>query len=167
MISIATDSDLGHLRLLLRRLLPSCFFRDAVVVIGLAQGQHKNRPTQCTRSGYIPLHQLEKKCYIRSIPSLALRSGKFLPWRHRLCWSLKRSNESFNVTFPKSPDFCDLGVSFKLQLLESSLQGTPCLEHCSLNLGNLFIGKPDSTLEVSNSLNRNTDLDSNSRFFSA
>ncbi len=88
MISIATDSDLGHLRLLLRRLLPSCFFRDAVVVIGLAQGQHKNRPTQCTRSGYIPLHQLGKKGYIRSIPSLALRSGKFLPWRHRLCWSL-------------------------------------------------------------------------------
>lgn len=48
MISIATDSDLGNLRLLLRRLLPSCFFRDAVVVIGLAQGQHKNGPTATT-----------------------------------------------------------------------------------------------------------------------
>lgn len=82
---------------------------------------------------------------------------------HRWLRVQPNGSTSFNIKFPKSSCkthlwryFWDLWVSFKRQLL----LGTPaCLEHCSLNLGNLFIGKPDSTLEVSNSLNRTQTRD--------
>lgn len=176
-------SHWGLLRLLLRRLLPSCFFRDAVVVIGLAQGQHKNRWTQCTQ----PCNHCtnwEKG----SIPSLALRSGEFLPWRHRLCWSLKhwqivtdgcRSNQTDqHHSTSHSPNR-------PARLTREDISGT-----CeSLSKGNYLNPPTPQQLQYASntvpsilvifslanliqrlklqidSFNRNTDLDSNSNFF--